>query len=99
MVSWSNYIHEKQWDMITHPCPNVNGSLIKSDNEITHGWVITFHLIVYVINHPCLNLISNHINKRGPMNQMFSWTKNNTFVPNADTAIMKAPDKLNIACF
>ena len=37
----SNYIHVKQWDVITHPCPNFNGGLIKPLLKLGHGWVIT----------------------------------------------------------
>ena len=33
----SNYIHVKQWVMITHPCPIFEGKLLK----LGHGWLIT----------------------------------------------------------
>ena len=42
--SWiSNHIHIKLWDVITHPCPNFNGSLFKPPLELGHGWIITSH--------------------------------------------------------
>ena len=43
MAPISNYIHVKEWDVITHPYPNINfnGSLVKLPFKSGHGWVIT----------------------------------------------------------
>ena len=40
----NNYIHVKQWDVITHPCPNFNSGLVKPLLKLGHGWVITSHI-------------------------------------------------------
>ena len=40
-VLLSNYIRVKQWDIITHPCPNFNGGLVKPPLKLGHGWLIT----------------------------------------------------------
>ena len=52
-----NYISIKQWDVITHPCLNLNGSLYKLPLKLRLGLVITSHKKnMYVITHPCLKL-------------------------------------------
>ena len=38
----SNYIYIKWWIVITHPCPNFNGTLPKLILKLGHGWVMTF---------------------------------------------------------
>ena len=39
-IVWSiDYIHVKQWDVITHPCPNFNGGLVRQPLMSGHGWV------------------------------------------------------------
>ena len=37
----SDYIHIKQCDVITDPCPNFKGGLIKPTLKLGHRWVIT----------------------------------------------------------
>ena len=37
----TNYIHLKKLDIITHPCPNFNGGLVKPHLVLWHGWGIT----------------------------------------------------------
>ena len=32
----SYYIHAKQWDVITHPCPNLNGILVYPPLPLEH---------------------------------------------------------------
>ena len=39
----SNNIHHFLWDIITHPCPNFNGGLVKPPLMLGHGWLITSH--------------------------------------------------------
>ena len=42
MRAWmSNSMHVKQWNVITHPCQNLNGGLVKLPLKLGHGWVIT----------------------------------------------------------
>ena len=48
-----NPIHDFMWDVITHPCPNFNSSLIKLLLKLGNGWVITSHLYVDIIVYPC----------------------------------------------
>ena len=35
------YIHIKYWNMNIHPCPYLNGGLVKPLFQLGHGWVIT----------------------------------------------------------
>ena len=37
-VCISSYIHVKQWDVITHPRPNLNGGLFKPPLKLWYGW-------------------------------------------------------------
>ena len=48
----SNHIYSFIWNVITHPCPNFNGSLTKSPLKLRHVWVITSHFYVGVITCP-----------------------------------------------
>ena len=44
IVTWiDNMIHCFPRDVITHPCPNINGGLAKSLMKSGLEWVITFH--------------------------------------------------------
>ena len=47
----SNYIPSFVWDVITHPCPNFNGSLAKLPLKLGHGWVITSHTFIWMSLH------------------------------------------------
>ena len=43
-ASWiSNWIHTKDFVVITHPCPNVNGNFVKPPFKLEHGRIITYH--------------------------------------------------------
>ena len=55
VASWiSNYIYTFMWDVITHPCPNFNGSLANPPQKLDHGWAIISHNFKWdVITHPC----------------------------------------------
>ena len=45
IMAWiSNYIHFKQWDVMTHTWPNFNSSLVGHLYKLWHGWVITSHI-------------------------------------------------------
>ena len=44
----SNYVIMKGWDLITHPCPNFNGCLVKPPLKLRPGWLITFHIKQWV---------------------------------------------------
>ena len=39
----SNNLHHFLWDIITHPCPNFNGGLVKPPLMLGHGWLLTSH--------------------------------------------------------
>ena len=55
-MTWiSNYIHIWIWDVITHPCPNFNGSLTAIEVRV---WMSNYipHIIMDVITYPCHNL-------------------------------------------
>ena len=39
IMTWiSNYIHEKQWNVIIHPYPNFNGGLVNPSLKLSMGW-------------------------------------------------------------
>ena len=55
MRSWiSDYIHGSLWDVISYPCLNFNGGLVKPPLNFEHGWEIASHVVV--TTYPCLNL-------------------------------------------
>ena len=45
----NNHIHCFKWDVITHPCPNFNGGLVKPPLKLGYGWVTTFHCLVWML--------------------------------------------------
>ena len=52
IMTWiSNYIDVKQWDVITHPCPNFNGIEVRA-------WMGNYIPLFYmdIITYSCLNL-------------------------------------------
>ena len=54
--TWINeYILLKQWNIITHPCPNFSGVLVKPPLKLGHGWVIISHIKQWV-SYPYFNL-------------------------------------------
>ena len=40
----SNYIHAKQYNVLTHGIPNFSSDLVKPLFKLWHGWVITYHI-------------------------------------------------------
>ena len=46
----SNYSHLKQWDVITHPCPNFT-------LKLGHRWVITSHTMLLLLIHVLILVI------------------------------------------
>ena len=60
----SNHIYSFIWNVITHPCPNFNGSLTKSPLKLRHVWVITSHFL-----RRCHYLSI-------PLSGLFSWWRN-----------------------
>ena len=50
----SNYIHVKQWDVITHPRPNFNGDLVEPSLKLGHVWFISSHKNMVTIT--CLSV-------------------------------------------
>ena len=59
----SNYIPNKGWNVIIHPCPNFNGALITF--ELRHGWVITSQFYTVVITCPFRDPKLISVSKRG----------------------------------
>ena len=46
MISKNTYA--KQYDIITHPCPNFSDVLAKSSLKLGRGWVVASHIILWI---------------------------------------------------
>ena len=45
LIAWiRNQVHVKQWDVITHPCINVDGDFVKPPLKLLYEWIITSHM-------------------------------------------------------
>ena len=45
LTAWiSNHTKIKQYEVVTHPCPDLNGDLAKPPLKLRHGLVITSHI-------------------------------------------------------
>ena len=55
------------WDVVTHPCPNINGGLTKLLLNSGYGWVITY---------PCLKSMLVYLNSVGkrPLTPKYIWS-------------------------
>ena len=54
IMTWiSNHIYVKQWDVLTPPCPNLNGGLVRLPLKLGHGWVIASQRKhwIYLLNY------------------------------------------------
>ena len=60
-----NNIHTFLWDVITHPCPNFNGSLVKLPLKLGHGWVITSHIKLWMLL--CIHVLISVKPVKGPL--------------------------------
>ena len=56
----SDYLHEKQWDVITHSWSNFNSSLVNT--MVWHAWVITSHIkqLVWLLMQTLFSLQWRH---------------------------------------
>ena len=56
MAQIINYIHVKQWGVITHPCSNLNDGLVKH--------IAVRHVIHFIENYGCHMLVHRAPGKR-----------------------------------
>ena len=59
----SDNIHSFLWDVINHPCPIFNGSLVKPQLKLQHVLVITWHYFTWILLLPLLQ--DTHSNPEG----------------------------------